>query len=103
MTDTFPCGIEYRDSNRDEGLVPFIPVSQSQAISSNLLSIDSKLEKEYPVSRKGDNGGYGHLRSVGPSLLVYALVTQDTVRGLVAPRLGALPQHFSSLSDPADE
>jgi hypothetical protein len=24
MTNIFPCGIEYRDSDRDEGLVPFI-------------------------------------------------------------------------------
>jgi hypothetical protein len=82
--------IEYRDSNRDEGLVPFISVSHSK-----VLALDANLEKEYPVSRKGDNGGYGHLRSVGPSLLVYALATRDAVRG---PRLGALPQHFSSLS-----
>jgi hypothetical protein len=33
------------------------------------------LEEEYPVSCKGDNRGYGHLWSVGPSLLVYALAT----------------------------
>ncbi len=46
---------------------------------------------------KGDNGGYGHLRSIGPSLLVYALATQDAVRGPVAPRTGALPQHFSTV------
>jgi hypothetical protein len=32
-----------------------------------------------------------------PSLLlvVYALATQDAVRGLVVPRMGALPQHFT--------
>jgi hypothetical protein len=41
--------------------------------------LDANLQKEYPVSRKGDNKGYGHLRSVGPSLLVYALATQDAV------------------------
>jgi hypothetical protein len=76
-----------RDSDVDEGLVPLISVSQSQ-----IVALDANLEKEYPVSRKGDNGGYGHLRSVGPSLLVYAVATQDAVRG---PRLGALRQHFS--------
>jgi hypothetical protein len=45
-----------------------ISVSHPQTVA-----IDAKLEKEYPVSRKGDNGGYGHLRSVGPTLLVYTL------------------------------
>jgi hypothetical protein len=50
------------------------------------------------VSCKGDNGCYDHLWGIGPSLLVYALATQDAVRGLVTPRMGALPQHFSSLS-----
>jgi hypothetical protein len=49
-------------------MVLLISVSQSQ-----IVAIDANLEKEYPVSRKGDNGGYGHLRSLGPSLLVYTL------------------------------
>ena len=59
-----------------------ISVSQSQ-----IVAIDANLEKEYPVSRKGDNGGYGHLRSVDPSLLVYALDPEYAARN---PIMGAL-------------
>ena len=65
-----------------------ISVSQSQ-----IVALDANLEKEYPVSHKGDNGGYGHLRSVGPSLLVYTLDPEDAARN---PRMGALRQYFSN-------
>jgi hypothetical protein len=63
-----------RDSNRDEGWC-----SSSRSHILRLQLLDANLEKEYPVSCKGDNGGYGQLRSVGPSLLVYALATRDAV------------------------
>jgi hypothetical protein len=79
-------------------LLPFISVSHSQTIA---LTVDANLEKKYRVSGKGDNvgyGGYSHLRSIGPSLLVYALATQDAIEGLVIPSLGALPQHFSTIA-----
>jgi hypothetical protein len=48
-------------------------ISQYYSFIIERVALDINLEKEYLVSRKGDNGGYGHLRSVDPSLLVYAL------------------------------
>jgi hypothetical protein len=73
------------------------PSSWSHILRQSLKYLQHpNLQKEYPVSGKGDNGGYDHLWSIGPSLLVYALATQDDVQGLVVPRLGgSLPQHFT--------
>jgi hypothetical protein len=63
-----------RDSDVDEEVVLLISLFCISFIIE-IVALDANLEKEYPVSRKGDNGGYGHLRSVGPSLLVYTLNT----------------------------